>query len=70
MVFKGMDVHFKGKNMLHYSRRVKRQQGFTTGAAFYVYNAISFMFEMVHQGLAIIMTEIQVSDSRSVPRWE
>ena len=27
---------------------VKRQQGFTTGAAFCVYNVLSFIFEMVH----------------------
>ena len=45
-----MDVQFKGKNMLHYSRGVKRQQGFTTGDAFYVYNVISLIFEMVHRG--------------------
>ena len=45
-----MDVQFKGKNMLHYSRGVRRQQGFTAGAAFYVYNVISLIFEMVHRG--------------------
>ena len=45
-----MDVQFKGKNMLHYSRGVKRQQDFTTGDAFYVYNVISLIFEMVHRG--------------------
>ena len=65
-----MDVQFKGKNMLHYSRGVKRQQGFTTGAAFYVYNVISFIFEMVHHGLVVIMPEIQISDSGLIPSWE
>ena len=67
VLFQGMDVKFKGKNMLHYSRGVKRQQGFTTGAAFYVYNVISFTLEMVHHGLVVIMPEIQISD-RSVVR--
>ena len=56
--------------MLHYSRGVKRQQGFTTGAAFYVYNVISFLCEMVHHGLAVIMPEIQISDLGSMPGWE
>ena len=63
-------MQFKGKNMLHYSRGVKRQQGFTTGAVFYVYNVISFLYEMVHHGLVVIMPEIQISDSGSMPRWE
>ena len=65
-------MQFKGKNMLHYSRGVKRQQGFTTGAAFYVYDVISLIFEMFHHGhgfhgLVVIMPEIQISD-RSVVR--
>ena len=56
MLFYEMDVQFKGKNMLPYSRGVKRQQGFTTGAAFYVYNVLSFNFEMVHHVLVVIMS--------------
>ena len=56
--------------MLHYSRGVKRQQDFTTGAAFYVYNVISFIFEMVYDSLVVIMPEIQISDLRPIPRWE
>ena len=56
--------------MLHYSRGVKRQLGFTTGAAFYVYNVISFTLEMAHHDLVVIMPEIQISDSGSIPRWE
>ena len=52
-----------------YGRGVKRQQGFTTGAAFYDYNVISFNLEMVHHGLVVIMSEILISDSRSIPRW-
>ena len=63
-------MQLNGKNMLHYSRGVKRQQGFTTGAAFYVHNVISFTLEMVHHGLVVIMPEIQISDSGSVLRWE
>ena len=63
-------MQFKSKNMLHYSRSVKRQQGFTTGTAFYVYNVISFNFEMVHHGLVVIMPELLISDSRTIPRWE
>ena len=63
-------MQFKGKNMLHYSRGVKRQQDFTTGAAFYVYNVISFIFEMVYDSLVVIMPEIQISDLRPIPRWE
>ena len=63
-------MQFKGKNMLHYSRGVKRQQGFTTGAAFYVYNVISFTLEMVHHGLVVIISEFQISDSGSIPRGE
>ena len=63
-------MQFKGKNMLHYSRGVKRQQGFTTGAAFYVYNVISFIFEMVYDSLVVIMPEIQIGDLRPIPRWE
>ena len=54
--------------MLHYSRGVKRQQGFTTGAVFYVYNVISFNFEMVHHGLVVMMPEFLISDSRTIPR--
>ena len=61
-------MQFKGKNMLHYSRGVKRQQDFTTGAAFYVYNVISFIFEMVYDSLVVIMPEIQISDLRPIPR--
>ena len=63
-------MQFKGKNMLHYSRGVKRQPGFTTGAAFYVYNVISFNFEMVHHDLVVIMPESLISDSSSIPRCE
>ena len=65
-----MDEHSREKNMLHYSRGVKQQQGLTTGAAFYVYNVISFLYEMVYHGLVVIMSEIQISDSGSMPRWE
>ena len=63
-------MQFKGKNMLHYSRGVKRQQRSTTGAVFYVYNVISFILDMVHHGLVVIMPEILISDSRSIPRRE
>ena len=63
-------MQFKGKNMLHYSRGVKRQKGFTTGAEFYVHNGISFIFEIVHHGLVVVMPEIQISDSGSIPRRE
>ena len=45
----GNGCAIQGKNILHYSRGVKQQQGFTTGAAFYVY-VISFIFKMVHHG--------------------
>ena len=48
-----MDVEFKGKNMFLYSRGVKRQQGSTTGVAFYVYNVIVFNFEMDYNGLVV-----------------
>ena len=70
MLFYGMDVQFKGKNMLYYSRGVKRRQSFTTGAAFYFYNNISFNFEMVRHGLVVIMQEFLISDSKLIPRWE
>ena len=63
-------MQFKGENMLHYSRGVKRQQDFTTGAAFYVYNIISFIYKMVHHDLVVIMPEILISDSRSITWWE
>ena len=63
-------MQLKKKNILHYSRGVKRQQDFTTGAAFYVYNVISFIFEMVYDSLVVIMPEIQISDLRPIPRWE
>ena len=63
-------MQLKKKNMLHYSRGVKRQQDFTTGAAFYVYNVISFIFEMVYDSLVVIIPEIQISDLRPIPRWE
>ena len=63
-------MQLKKKNMLHYSRGVKRQQDFTTGAAFYVYNVISFIFEMVYDSLVVIMPEIQIGDLRPIPRWE
>ena len=66
----GNGCAIQGKNMLHYSRGVKRQLGFTTGAAFYVYNVISFTLEMAHHDLVVIMPEIQISDSGSIPRWE
>ena len=56
--------------MLHYSREVKRQQCFTTGAVFYVYNVISFNFEMVHHGLVVMMPEFLISDSTTITRWE
>ena len=49
---------------------MKRQQGFTTGTTFYVYNVISFNFEMVHHGLVVIMPELLINDSRTIPRWE
>ena len=52
-----MKVQFKGKNMLHYS----------SGAAFYVYTVISFIFEMFYHGLVVIMPGIQISDSGSIP---
>ena len=62
-------MEFKGKNMFLYSRGVKRQQGFTTGVAFYVYNVIVFKldynglvvnnFEMDYNGLVVIMSELQ-----------
>ena len=52
-------MEFKGKNMFLYSRGVKRQQGFTTGVAFYVYNVIVFNFEMDYNGLVVIMSELQ-----------
>ena len=61
VLFQGMDVQFKGKYMLHYSRGVKQQQGFTTGAAFFVYNVRSFTFEMLHDGLVVIMPEILIN---------
>ena len=62
-------MQFSKKNMLHYSRGVKRQQDFTTGAAFYVYNVISFIFEMmIHHGLVVIIPEVQISNSGSIPR--
>ena len=41
MLFKGMIVESKAKITLHYSRGVKRQQGFTAGVEFYVQNVIS-----------------------------
>ena len=63
-------MQFKGKNMFYYSRGVKKQQGFTTGAAFYVHNVISFIYKMVHHDLVVIMPEILISDSRSIPWWE
>ena len=56
--------------MLRYSLGKKRQQGFTIGTAFYVYNVIRFNFEMVHHGLVVIMPEFLISDSRTIPRWE
>ena len=56
--------------MLHYSRGVKRQQGFTTGDTFYVYNVRSFNFRMVHHDLLVIMPEILINDLGSIPRWE
>ena len=43
--------------MLHYS----------SGAAFYVYTVISFIFEMFYHGLVVIMPGIQISDSGSIP---
>ena len=52
-------MEFKSKNLLHYSRGVKRQQGFTTGVAFYVYNVIVFNFKMNYNGLVVIMSEFQ-----------
>ena len=61
-------MHFKGKNMLHYSLGKKRQQGFTIGTVFYVYNVIRFNFEVVHHSLVVIMTGF--SDSRTILRWE
>ena len=54
-----MDLEFKGNNMSYYSRGVKRQQGFTTGVAFYVYNVIVFNFKMDYNGLVVIMSEFQ-----------
>ena len=60
----------RGKICWIYCKGVKRQQGFTTGAAFYVYNVISFNLKMVHHdGLVVIISEILISDSRSIPRW-
>ena len=56
--------------MLHDYRVVKRQQGFTTKTAFYVYNVISFNFEMVHHGLVVMMPEFLISDSTTITRWE
>ena len=56
--------------MLHDYRVVKRQQGFTTKTAFYVYNVISFNFEMVHHGLVVIIPELLIINSRTTPRWE
>ena len=56
--------------MLHDYRVVKRQQGFTTKTAFYVYNVISFNFEMVHHGLVVIIPELLIINSRTIPRWE
>ena len=59
----------QGKKYAGLLQGVKRQQGFTTGAEFYVYNVISFIFEMVHHGLVVIMSEIQINDSKSILRW-
>ena len=61
-------MQFKGKCESHYSRGVKGQQGFTTGAAFYVYNVISFNFEMVHHGLVATMPEVLISEWRLISR--
>ena len=77
----GNGCAIQGKNMLHYSRGVKRHQSFTTGAAFYVYNVISFIFEMVHHGHGssssrgyharnLDQRQITSRTDKSTPRWE
>ena len=63
-------MQFKGKYEWHHSRGVKGQQGFTTGATFYVYNVTSFNFEIVHHGLVVIMPEVLTSESRLISRWK
>ena len=50
-------MQFKGKYMLHYSRGVKRQQSFTTGAAFYVYNVKLLNHLEIHE-----MVHVRVSE--------
>ena len=60
-------MEFKGHFMLHYSRGVKRQQGFTTGVEFYPYNILGLSPRMDHNGVVVNTPETQFNGLRLLP---
>ena len=63
-------MEFKGKIMLYYSSGVKRQQGFTTGVGFYVYDVVCYSTGLDHSCVLVNKPGSQSSGSRSFSRWE
>ena len=62
-----MDAEFKGKIMLHYFRGVKRQQDFTAGVGFNVYNVIGLTTEADLNGVVVNEPESNSNNPRSLP---
>ena len=62
-----MGVELKGKIMFHYPRGVKRQQVFTAGVEFYVYNVIGEHTAMSLNVVVINMPESQSYGPRLFP---
>ena len=67
VLFWGKDVEFKGKIMLHYFRGVKRQQDFTAGVGFNVYNVIGLTTEADLNGVVVNEPESNSNNPRSLP---
>ena len=65
-----MGVELKGKIMFHYPRGVKRQQVFTAGVEFYVYNVIGEHTGLDHNVVVVNMPESQSCDPKLFPGRE
>ena len=53
VLFWGMGVEFKGKLMFGLLQVSEKQQGFTTGVGFYVYNVLGLSSGMDHGGIVV-----------------
>ena len=60
-------VEFKGKNMLHYCRGVKWQQGFTAEIEVYLFNILDSLQGIYLGGLTVRKASYQLCSPRSFP---